>query len=69
MNKTINTILLFLPLLLSGCYNDNVRLVDFSNVDAGEGTFHVLSQQTTDMENIPWSAAQQELFEQTSSLQ
>ena len=69
MNKTINTILLFLPLLLSGCYNDNVRLVDFSNVDAGEGTFHVLSQQTTDMENIPWSAAQQELFAQASSLQ
>lgn len=59
---------LLLPLLLAGCYNDNVRLVDFSNVDAGEGTFHVLSQQTTDMENIQWSAAQQELFTQASSM-
>ena len=57
-----------LSLLFSGCYNDNVRLVDFSNVDAGEGTFHVLSQQTTDMENIQWSAAQQELFTQASAL-
>ena len=65
--KFSNWILLFLlPLMLAGCYNDNVRLVDFSNVDAGEGTFHVLSQQTTDMGNIQWSDAQRELFAQSS---
>ena len=68
MKKGIYFLFFGLSLLFSGCYNDNVRLVDFSNVDAGEGTFHVLSQQTTDMENIQWSAAQQELFTQASAL-
>ena len=69
MKKGIYFSFLGLPLLLlSGCYNDNVHLVDFSNVDAGEGAFHVLSQQTTDMGNIPWSEAQRELFAQSSIL-
>ena len=68
MKKGIYFLFFGLSLLFSGCYNDNVRLVDFSNIDAGEGTFHVLSQQTTDMENIQWSAAQQELFTQASAL-
>ena len=68
MKKGIYFLFFGLSLLFSGCYNDNVRLVDFSNVDAGEGTFHVFSQQTTDMENIQWSAAQQELFTQASAL-
>ena len=67
MKKGIYFLFFGLSLLFSGCYNDNVRLVDFSDVDAGEGTFHVLSQQTTDMENIQWSAAQQELFTQASA--
>ena len=48
MNKPTYLFLTLLPLLLVGCYNHNVHLVDFTSIDGGEGTFHVMSQQTTD---------------------
>ena len=68
MNKPTFLFLTLLPLLLVGCYNHNVHLVDFTSIDGGEGTFHVMSQQTTDMGNIQWSEAQRELFAQASDM-
>lgn len=68
MNKSTYILLLWIPLLFVGCYNDNVKLVDFTKVDGGVGAFHVMSQKTTDMENIQWSEAQREILAQSSSV-
>lgn len=66
MKKTTYILLLWLPLLLGGCYNDNVYLVDFTATDGGVGAFRVISQQTTDMEHISWTDAQQTILEQSA---
>ncbi|MGN0186908.1 MAG: lipase family protein [Paludibacteraceae bacterium] len=69
MKKLTYILIWSLPLLLVGCYNDNVDLVDFTSTDGGVGAFRVISQKTTDLGNIQWSEAQQELFAQSSMQQ
>lgn len=69
MKKIYHLLLATLTVLLTGCYNENIYLVDFQNSNTADGIFHVVSQKTTDMEHIQWSEAQQELFAQSTTTQ